>query len=130
MKNIYAKTCLLLFSLILQLYFPVRLDAQCLCDGGIPATPITQSITIPPTTSSNLNLSFPQFDPTVGTLSCVRMYDTISAVSYSGARNTNPDTTIFKFLLSVTSEITGPGIDISQDFSKIYGPDTLAPYGD
>ena len=128
MKNIYIKI-FLLFSFILQLYLPVRLSAQCLCGAGVPATPMVQTITIPPTTISTLTFNFQQFDATIGTLSCVSFADTVTGISYTGARNTGPVSTAFLFLLSLTSKISGPGILISHPFTQTYGYDTLAAYG-
>ena len=136
MKNIYSKIFLLLFSFILQLYLSDSLHAQCLCAGGIPATPIVQTVTIAPTTSSSLNFTFQQFDPSIGTLSCITFINTVSGISYTGARNTgigndttggtpHIDSTAFLFSLSLLSKITGPGVSISRPFNAIYGYDTL-----
>src|SRR3982751_854477 len=128
MKNIYIK--ILLFSLfILQLYLPVTLNAQCLCGGSVPATPIVQTLTVPPTTVSTITFNFQQFDPTVGLLSCVAFADTVTGSSITGARNTGPDSTAFLFSLNLSTKITGPGILISHPFSTTYGYDTLAQYG-
>jgi hypothetical protein len=128
MKNIYIKT--LLFTLfVLQLYLPVTLNAQCMCAASVPATPIVQSITIPPTTISTLNFNFQQFDATVGTLSCVSFTDTVTGSSVTGARNTGPDSTAFLFSLTLSTKIAGPGILISHPFNATYGYDTLAKYG-
>ena len=128
MKNIYIK--ILLFTLfILQLYLPVTLNAQCLCAAAVPATPLEQTITIPPTTISTLAFNFQQFDPTIGTLSCVSFTDTVTGISVTGARNTGPDSTAFLFSLTLSTKIAGPGILISHPFSKQYGYDTLASYG-
>jgi hypothetical protein len=128
MKNIYSRI-FLSFLFISPLYFSAKLSAQCLCAGGIPATASVQTITIPPTTVSTLTFNFQQFDPTIGTLSCVSFVDTVTGSSITGARNTGPDSTAFLFLLSLTSKISGPGILISHPFSTTYGYDTLAPYG-
>lgn len=128
MKNIYIKSFFLFNLFLLVFYMPQQ--AQCLCSGGVPATPISQSITIAPTTVSTLNFTFQQFNPALGTLSCVRVYDTITGVSTTGARNTGPDSTDFLFLLSLTNKVSGPGFSITKPFSQTYGYDRLAPYGD
>lgn len=128
MKNFYTKTFFLLNLFVLVFYLPQQ--AQCLCSGGVPATPISQTITIPPTTISTLNFTFNQFNPALGTLNCVRVYDTITGVSTTGARNTGPDSTDFLFLLSLTNKVSGPGFSISHPFSQTYGYDMLAPYND
>lgn len=147
MKHLYSKRLLLCACL----YFTQNsfIQSQCLCPGGIPATATSQSITIAPTTASALNFTFQQFDPSIGNLSCVTLKDTISGTSISGAINTGDrgtpvgyigplpyagppvasDSTVFKFLLALTNDVSGPGIDISYDFSKTYGPDTLSYYG-
>ncbi|MEP7280197.1 MAG: T9SS type A sorting domain-containing protein [Bacteroidota bacterium] len=135
MKNIYIKI-FLLFAVILQLYLPGSLHAQCLCAGGVPAGIVTQSVTIPPTTTSNLVFNFQQFDPTVGTLSCMNFTNTVSGISYTGARNTgigndttggvmHIDSTAFLFSLSLNSKITGPGINVTRPFNTMYGYDNL-----
>ncbi|MEP6747737.1 MAG: choice-of-anchor E domain-containing protein [Bacteroidota bacterium] len=129
MKNIYTKVSILLLFFTLQLYLPAKLDAQCLCSAGVPATPIVQTITIPPTTVSTLSFNFQQFNPSIGTLSCVSFADTVTGISYTGARNTGPDSTAFLFLLSLSTKISGPGILISHPFTQTYGYDTLAQYG-
>ena len=148
MKHYYPRGFVLLAFIAFSIN-PTSSYSQCTCTGGLPATAITQSITIAPTTASALNYSFQQFDPSIGNLSCVTLKDTISGISTSGAINTGDrgtppgyigplpysgppvasDSTIFKFLLALTNDVSGPGIDISYDFSKTYGPDTLSYYG-
>ncbi|HTL07707.1 MAG TPA: choice-of-anchor E domain-containing protein [Chitinophagaceae bacterium] len=129
MKNFYTKIFIFLCALVLQLSLPVALKAQCNCGSGIPATPIKQTITIAPTTISTLVFTFQQFNPAIGTLNCINVEDTITGYSYTGARNTGPDSTAFLFLLSLTNKVSGPGVNITHPFSKVYGYDTLAPYG-
>lgn len=128
MKNIYTKISIHLLGLLL--YLPAGVTAQCLCAAGVPATPQTQVVTIPPTTISTLNFTFQQFNPSIGTLQCVKLIDTITGISYTGARNTGPDSTDFLFLLSLTNKVSGPGISMTRPFTQTYGYDLLAPYGD
>ena len=131
MKQLYFKviTIPILFASLVHL--PGKTLAQCTCSDGLPATAVPYSVTIPPTTSSILTFTFPQFDPSVGTLSCVRVRDTISGITTSGALNTGPDSTAFLFQLTLTNKITGPGIIINHTpINRTYGYDTLAPYGD
>jgi hypothetical protein len=106
-----------------------------MCNGGIPATPYSQSVTIAPTKASTINFVFQQFNPslyppTYNTLSCVTLNDTISGVSTTNVTNTADSSIAYKFLLSLNNDVSGPGIDINdQTFNKIYGPDTLQPFG-
>ena len=127
MKNLYFRGFLLLACV--QLFCETAIQAQCLCSGGIPATAINQSVTIPPTTASTLNFSFQQFDPSIGTLSCVSLHDTITGNSVTGAGNTGPDSTAFLFQLTLTNKISGPGITITHVYNALHGYDTLAPFG-
>ncbi|MBS1946838.1 MAG: T9SS type A sorting domain-containing protein [Bacteroidetes bacterium] len=127
MKNVYF--VLIASSTCLMTFVPKRSTAQCLCSSGLPATPITQSITIAPKVSSSLTFNFNQFDPSVGTLSCVSLKDTVTIVTTSSALNTGPDSTAFLFQLTVPSKITAPGITINKVFNKTYGYDTLSPHG-
>jgi hypothetical protein len=127
MKNLYSRSfvlcaCFLFFS-------NYYLNAQCLCAGGIPATAIDQSITISPTTTSTLNFTFLQFNPSIGNLACVSLHDTITGNSVTGAGNTGPDSTAFLFQLTLTNKITGPGITMTHVFNSLHGYDTLAPVG-
>jgi hypothetical protein len=127
MKNLYSRGIWLLacFQLFIQTYS----SAQCLCSGGIPATAINQTISISPTTTSTLNFAFQQFNPAIGTLSCVTLHDTITGISTTGAGNTGPDSTAFLFQLTLTNKISAPGITMTHVFNKTYGYDTLAPFG-
>jgi hypothetical protein len=128
MKHVYALTIVGLAFIASSI--PQSTSAQCTCSSGLPATGVSQSVTVAPSVASSVVFNFQKFDPSIGTLSCVTVRDTITGVSTSGAINTGPDSTIFKFLLSMTYDISGPGIDITEDFNTTYGPDTLAPYGD
>ncbi|HVM87212.1 MAG TPA: choice-of-anchor E domain-containing protein [Puia sp.] len=127
MKNVYS--VLIALCACLMTFAPKRSFAQCTCSTGLPATPISQSITIAPMVTSSLTFNFNQFDPSIGTLSCVSLKDTITIITTSSAINTGPDSTAFLFQLTVPSKITAPGISISKVFTKTYGYDTLAPHG-
>jgi hypothetical protein len=149
MKHLYFRGFVLLAYI--ALCFTSLSYGQCLCSPGVPATAITQSITIAPTTASALTYSFQQFNPAIGNLSCVTLKDTISGVSVSGAINTGArsgppgyapfpyvpysgppvpsDSTIFEFLLALTNVVSGPGININNTFTTMYGPDTLSYFG-
>src|SRR6185295_16938044 len=104
MKNLYFRSFMLLACA--QILNHSSLYAQCTCAGGVPATAINQTISISPTTTSTLNFSFQQFNPAIGTLSCVTLHDTITGISTTGAGNTGPDSTAFQFQLTLTNKIT------------------------
>ncbi len=142
MKNFYLKVLILSTAFILQLYHSENLVAQCLCGGGIPATPVAQTVTIAPIAASALTFTFNKFDPSVGTLSCLTLVNTVSGTSYSGARNTNKgnkhtgaigvgeyvDSTDYLFSLSLLTKLVGPptsGVSVSRPFNTVYGYDKL-----
>jgi hypothetical protein len=127
MKNLYFRGFML--CACFYLLNPTNVHAQCLCSGGLPATAIDQTITISPTTASTLNFTFQQFNPAIGTLSCVSLHDTIVGTSVTSAQNTGPDSTAFLFQLTLTNKISGPGITITHVYSALHGYDTLAPFG-
>jgi hypothetical protein len=81
------------------------------------------------TNASTSTISFPQFDPSIGTLACVSLIDTISGITTTSVQNTGSTKTEFEFLLLVANNITGPGINVNEDFTKIYGPDSLSAGG-
>ena len=108
--------------------------AQCNCSAGVPATPITYLDSFAPTNASSMNLSFPQFNPAIGTLSCLSVWDTASGITTTSALNKDLfDSVVYEFQLTLSSQLKGPaggGINITHSYNKIYGPDTLAPLGE
>ncbi|HSZ87289.1 MAG TPA: hypothetical protein VK787_14755, partial [Puia sp.] len=84
MKQIYTS----LFALVLffSISIPLNSSAQCVCSGGSPATAVTYLDTVLPTQASSTVFSFPKFNPTIGTLSCISFNDTISVAVTTSAR--------------------------------------------
>jgi hypothetical protein len=88
---------------------PLKIFAQCNCDPITPATPITYLDTVLATQASHTIFSFPKFDPSIGTLSCISFNDTVSVVVTTIARNT--DTTVghnYVFQTTVSDVVSGP----------------------
>ena len=107
MKQIY--TSLYALILLFSISIPLNSHAQCLCSGGVPATVITYLDTVLPTQASNTIFSFPKFNPSIGTLTCIDFNDTISVVVTTAARNT--DTTKapnYIFQTTISDAINGP----------------------
>src|SRR5579872_7330835 len=129
MKRVYP---LFFTAFLLAVTFPRTALSQCTCTGGVPATPVDYYASFTPTNASSTTVHFPQFNPAIGTLACLKLRDSISGVSTTHVENTGPDSTQFEFLLTVSNNIKGPaggGINIVQPFNQIYGPDSLAPFG-
>lgn len=130
MNRVYTVTFIVI---VLIISLPRVVHAQCNCTGGVPATPVTYLDSFAPTNAASMSLTFPQFDPSVGTLSCLSVWDTANGVTTTRATNLDDsDFVEYSFLLSLTASLTGPaggGINITKSNSATYGPVTLAPYG-
>jgi hypothetical protein len=126
MKSVYP----LVFTVILlAANIPLMSFAQCMCSAGVPATPVSYVTTLAPTTAATATINFPMFNPSIGTLSCVSLQDTISGISTTNVTNNAPDSVNYKFELSINNDIEGPGgLSSTPDFNKIY-LDTLAAKG-
>jgi hypothetical protein len=112
--------------------FPRIVLAQCTCTGGAPATAVVYTTALPISSAATSTVSFPQFDPSIGTLSCLSLQDTMTGVSVTHVTNTGPTKTKFQFLLTVSNDIEGPpggGFSEVDPFVKPYGPDSLDLFG-
>jgi len=127
MKNVYL--VIIVSCACLMTFVPQRSSAQCLCSGGVAPTAITYLDTIPVTNAASTTISFPKFDPAIGTLGCVSFDDTISGVTTTTAWNLQNSKWSYSFLLLVDNTITGPGVLSDKSFTKIYGPDSLNAKG-
>jgi len=124
MKKFYTLITLLAISLFLQ-----RSVAQCTCsDGSIPDS-LSYSQYFDSIVTTNTTISFPQFDPAMGTLTCYRLSDTVSTIVSYNLQNNLPDTTIYNFETFRRSQFSGPGSFFSSVTStpKDFGPYTLSP---
>lgn len=102
--------------------------AQCACaDGEVPGV-ITYNVAMAATISET-TISFPKFDPSLGTLNCVVFTDTVSIESTLGIRNMDSLAREYRFLFTIGNTIVGPGIFVDNSEQKNYGPDLLGPYG-
>jgi len=113
---------LLLTALLVAITIPISTQAQCLCDGGIPASALKYTYILSPSSAPSPVIIFPKFDPSIGVLTCLQFSDTITLIATSHVTNDAPAPVTYKFLLDVTNEFTGPGIVVTEDFSKFYGP--------
>jgi len=123
MKKIYlpfAVSCILFL-----LFTSQNISAQCSCSGGTSPATISYSRILSTTNASSSTVSFPQFDPSNGTLLCILLQDTISGVTTTVIQNIGSSSSLFEDSLIVVNGINGPHCSITQVFNKIYGPTTL-----
>src|SRR6476661_10374128 len=125
MKQHYTVFFLALFHV--SQFVPVNVSAQCTCaDGTAPMTQVyNQSISTSMETST---FTFPQFDPTVGTLVCTNVSALISSVVRIRMENDELFDAIYRIRYNRSSTISGPGLSptLVHTFSKNYGPYDLA----
>jgi len=130
MKQLYAACGGITFYVIL-FFVPNTSWAQCsTCWDGSTPTAITYLVNVPPTQSSNNPFSFPKFDASIGTLSCIKFADTVSIVATTFVRNT--DTTSghnYIFQATVSESVTGPRnsgpfnwLATYASVNQVYGP--------
>jgi Secretion system C-terminal sorting domain len=127
MKKLY--TVFFALAILLIANFPVQVSAQCTCSGGLPATAVYYAASLDTTNVSSSTISFPKFDPSIGTLSCVNFQDTLSGITTTNAWNKASTPYTYTFILTLINSITGPGFSISDYSPIIYGPSTLSPQG-
>lgn len=145
MKHIYSWTIVALACI--AAFVPQNTNAQCTCTGGVPAVEVKNVAVLSPTNLPSATITVPKFDPASYPgydLSCVWMYDTLTGITTSGARNLNSSTALlptsdplysptgrmkYRFILPITANVVGPGIDQSNDWTTPYGPDSLGAYG-
>jgi hypothetical protein len=127
MKNVY----LVIFALCacLTTFVPQRSFSQCLCSGGIAPTAVTYLDTVTANNAPSSTITFPKFDPSIGTLGCVGFDDTISDITTTTAWNISSSAQLFEYLILVTHHVNGPGVSVNETGTKTYGPDSLQAVG-
>jgi hypothetical protein len=101
--------------------------AQCSCSGNTAPSSVSYLEKITTTNAGSTTISFPQFNPSIGTLGCVLFQDTISGVTNTTIQNSGSNANEFQFLLTVANGMTGPGVSLTETFTQNFGPDSLAP---
>src|SRR5665213_1208322 len=107
-----------------------KIEAQCTCSDGSTPDSISYSQYFDSIIATNTTISFPQFDPSVGVLTCLRLSDTVTTVVNYNLENNLDDTEDYNFETYRRSQFTGPDGFFSSVLSppKDYGPFTLGPY--
>src|SRR2546423_517877 len=104
--------------------------AQCNCGNGSTPDSVVYTYTLPPTATFNSTISFPKFDPSIGTLTCVTLRSVLNAVSNLAIRNLDSMQRDYEFLYTQAISFSGPGGLFSNANNSLhYGPTTLDAYG-
>jgi hypothetical protein len=124
MKNIYLR---LSVFCSFSFFLPAAASyGQCSCSGNISPNSVTYLQTISSTNAATSTISFPKFNPSLGTLGCIEFRDTISGASTTVIQNTGSSASDYSFLLTVANSFSAPGVSLTQTFSKNLGPETLS----
>ncbi|MEP6584534.1 MAG: T9SS type A sorting domain-containing protein [Ginsengibacter sp.] len=125
MKKLYLTIFgVLLFFITLQ-----KSHAQCTCSDGSTPDSIQYSNYYDSIIATNTVITFPQFDPAIGILTCIKLSDTVTTVVSYNLQNDLAYTEDYIFETYRRSQFTGPGGFFSSISSppKNYGPYTLQP---
>lgn len=127
MKAIYTALRVLL-PLIFTVMLSDKLSAQC-PDGHPGGTTAFDTTIAFGTGITNTPVKFPQFDPSFGMVTCVRLCVTITGIIDTLAMenlSNSPQTASFSYVR--TDEISGPGLStpLSNSITQNYGPYNLA----
>lgn len=113
----------LLFFLTLQ-----KTHAQCTCSDGSTPDSLEYTNYHDSIIATNTVISFPQFDPAMGILRCIKLSDTVTTVVSYNLQNDLSYPEVYNFEAFRRSQFTGPGGFFSSITSppKNYGPYSLA----
>jgi hypothetical protein len=103
--------------------------AQCLCSGGKKPDSLSYRFTLAPSKTPSAQVLFPKFNAAIGTLNCVKYWDTLNCTSTTGVKNKAPNDVTYEFQLTVSNQITGPGISFTKVVNQLYGPNDLTAFG-
>jgi hypothetical protein len=127
MSKIYTVLCL--GAMFLLTLLPRESEAQCACPNGDPVDSVVHTFNLPQTADFLTTISFPRFNPSIGTLSCVRISGTIITVASLGIRNLDSSDRTYRFRYTQDIILDGPGgLFASSSVNRTYGPAVLNKY--
>ncbi len=111
--------------------FPQRSKAQCTtCSPGFVIDSVVQEQTLSGILPFNSVLTFNKFDPTVGTLNCVRSSAVVNTILNMDLVNRDTNTRVtYNMVYTRVTTLTGPGITPTSSTTRIYGPFDLGQAG-
>ena len=128
MNQCYPKVPYIMALIILILYLPRQVNAQCTCsDGSTPQTRVEMfSVYFP--SNSNAPIQVPQFNPSSGTLVCVQARVYLTSVVRLRLENEDIVPVSYDVHYTRNDVFSGPGINPNVTGSRhiTYGPYPLA----
>lgn len=128
MSNVYHKTGVLLCILFFAL--PFFASAQpCSCSGGTKPDSLKYRVELSGLTTFT-SFTFPKFDPALGTLSCMRMEDTVNATMSFELINRVDSRFDYNMNANISATVAGPsGFVASASYVSTFGPYDLGAAG-
>lgn len=127
MKHYLLKSATMLCFLVVLI--PRKGNAQCTCEEGVQPDSVIHTFTLNPTSNFNSTISFPRFNPSIGTLYCLALTSTVTAINNLGIRNLDSLQRDYEFLYTQAIGLSGPGLSASSNTNRTYGPITLDAFG-
>jgi Secretion system C-terminal sorting domain len=123
MKQIYTKVPSLVLFFTLLIYLPGKLQAQCACGPSTTADSVVYRVSFTGLTGFYA-FSMPQFNPALGTLTCMRMRDTVSSKMTFRLANRINDRFTYNINALQTTTISGPSAFTASSgtYSNTFGP--------
>lgn len=127
MKKIYL--CMAVMGLIIT--SQRSLQAQCTtCAPGFQIDSVVQEQTLSGIIPFNSTLVFNRFNPTVGTLNCVRSSALVNTVLDMDLVNRDTNMrVVYNMVYTRVTTLTGPGINPTSNTTRTYGPFDLGQAG-
>lgn len=129
MKQRYTNVPYFAALFTLLFYLPTHSYSQCTCsNGNAPQTLVVQQSKLILPINDSTDFVLPQFDPSLGQLTCANVFSYISSVIRMRLENDEIYPLTYRINYSRTDRIMGPGLvpDLTSSFSKNYGPYNLA----
>ncbi len=128
MKKFYFRVAVAL--VFIAAFSPHHLEAQCTCAAGVPATAIVYNTNMDSLTTIVGTVSFPKFDPSIGTLSCIDVNYRVTSVLSFTLTNILDTARIYKFNYTQYSGLDdGNGLSVNNSVTRSYGPYLLGAHG-
>jgi hypothetical protein len=128
MKTVYSKAFALLYLLLITL-IPAAFAQPCTCSGGTKPDSLKYRVELNGLTTYT-SFSFPKFDPALGTLSCMRMEDTVNATMGFELINRVDSRFDYNMNANITATVAGPsGFVASANYVATFGPYDLGAAG-
>ena len=118
------------FFLLVIFIIPHKIFSQCTCANGKAPDSLVYNRHYDSIIATNTPIHFPQFNDTMGIISCIRLSDTVTTVVNYSLENNISEAADYNFETYRRSQFSGPGGFFSSlnSQAKTYGPFTLGAY--